>query len=59
MDGIFGHGTAAKVKEWQAKRGLKQDGIIVKESLAKIEIESEDENIDDSSDSDDGDIDNN
>lgn len=44
-DGVFGPGTAAKVKEWQARRGLKQDGIIGKESLAKIEIETSDVNV--------------
>lgn len=42
MDGVFGSGTAAKVREWQARKGLKQDGIIGKESLAKIETEADD-----------------
>ncbi len=35
-DGIYGKGTAAKVKEWQASNGLKADGSFGAESRAVI-----------------------
>jgi putative chitinase len=35
-DGQFGPGTESKVKEWQAAHGLKADGIVGEETLAKM-----------------------
>lgn len=36
VDGAFGPGTEAKVKEWQAKNGLSADGIIGPSSWEKL-----------------------
>lgn len=40
-DGVFGPKTEAKIKEWQAKKGLKIDGILGEKSI--IELENEDQ----------------
>lgn len=44
MDGVYGPKTAEKVKEWQAQKGLKEDGIIGSESIKEIEKEDQESN---------------
>ncbi len=46
MDGVYGPKTAEKVKEWQAQKGLKEDGIIGNESIKEIEKEDSEDNED-------------
>lgn len=59
-DGVFGPMTANKVKEWQAEKGLKEDGILGKESIGEMEteIENEDSNDNNSQDNISGDTNN-
>jgi peptidoglycan hydrolase-like protein with peptidoglycan-binding domain len=40
-DGIFGKGTEAAVKQWQAKNGLSADGLVGPNTLAKMGIKVE------------------
>jgi peptidoglycan L-alanyl-D-glutamate endopeptidase CwlK len=35
-DGVFGRGTALKVKQWQASNGLKADGSFGSASRTKL-----------------------
>ena len=42
-DGIFGYGTAAAVKEWQAAHNLKADGIVGSKTWAEMESATTDE----------------
>ncbi len=39
-DGIFGSGTEAKIKEWQAQHGLTPDGVLGHQSFGELEQES-------------------
>lgn len=41
-DGIFGKGTEAAIKEWQAKNGLAADGLVGPNTLAKMGIDEND-----------------